>query len=138
MEIITTNLAVSDIKHNNKKDSNLRKNDKPQKLAPSKFAVKPKKYIFVFPMNELEKKFNSAFEIASAMTKVLPPDIMLHFYAYYKIGSDNSNLHMPSGSSELRNGFKLNALYQFKDVSKEEAQEKYIQLVEKYTNQKID
>ncbi|MEE9348712.1 MAG: acyl-CoA-binding protein [Flavobacteriaceae bacterium] len=89
-------------------------------------------------MTNLDKKFNKAYEIASAMTKVLPPDVMLHFYAYYKIGCNNSSLHMPSGNSELRNGFKLNALFQFNAVSADEAKEKYIALVEKYTNQKIN
>jgi len=88
-------------------------------------------------MTDLDKRFNKAFEIASAMTKILPADIMLHFYAYYKIASNNSSLHMPSGNSELRNGFKLNALFQFNHVSVDEAKEKYIELVEKYTNQKI-
>ena len=86
---------------------------------------------------DLDKKFNKAYEIASAMTKVLPPDVMLHFYAYYKIATNNGKLHMPSGNSELRNGFKLNALFQFNHVSVKEAKKKYIGLVEKYTNQKI-
>lgn len=88
-------------------------------------------------MAELDKKFNKAFEIASAMTKKLPPDIMLEFYAFYKIATNNGNLHSPSGNSELRNGFKLNALFQFNHITPTEAKEKYIALVEKHTNQKI-
>ena len=88
-------------------------------------------------MNDLDKKFDKAFEIASAMTKELPPDVMLHFYAYYKIATNNGKMHIPSGNSELRNGFKLNALFQFNDVSQNQAKEKYIELVEKYTHQKI-
>jgi acyl-CoA-binding protein len=88
-------------------------------------------------MNDLDKKFDKAYEIASAMTEELPPDVMLHFYAYYKIATNNGKMHIPSGNSELRNGFKLNALFQFNDVSAEEAKEKYIELVEKYNNQKI-
>lgn len=89
-------------------------------------------------MNDLDKKFDKAFEIASAMTKELPPDVMLHFYAYYKIATNNGKMHIPSGNSELRNGFKLNALFQFNDVSPSQAKEKYIELVEKYTKQKIN
>ncbi len=89
-------------------------------------------------MTDLDKRFNKAFEIASAMTKALPPDVMLHFYAFYKIATNNGKLYMPSGSSELRNGFKLNALFQFNHLSANEAKEKYIALVEKYTNQKIN
>jgi len=88
-------------------------------------------------MNELDKKFNKAFKIASEMTIKLPPDVMLHFYAYYKIATLNSFMHMPSGDDAIRNGFKLNALIQFKDLSKEEAKKRYIKLVEKYNNIKL-
>jgi len=88
-------------------------------------------------MNDLDNKFDKAFEIASAMTKELPPDVMLHFYAYYKIATNDGKMHTPSGNSELRNGFKLNALFQFNNVSVKEAKEKYIELVEKYNNKKI-
>ncbi|MCF6349680.1 MAG: acyl-CoA-binding protein [Flavobacteriaceae bacterium] len=87
-------------------------------------------------MEDLDKNFDKAFQIASMMTEELPADIMLRFYAFYKIAT-NDRLQMPSGNSELRNGFKLNALLQFKDVSPIEAKKEYIALVEKYTNQKI-
>ena len=88
-------------------------------------------------MKDLDKKFDKAFKIASSMTKELPPDVMLHFYAFYKIATSDGTMHIPSGNSELRNGFKLNALFQFSDVSPNQAKERYIALVEKYTNQKI-
>lgn len=88
-------------------------------------------------MKNLDIKFNKAFNIASKMTDELPPDVMLHFYAYYKIATNNGSLHIPSGNSELRNGFKLNALFQFNHVSVEEAKTKYIELVEKHNNIKI-
>jgi acyl-CoA-binding protein len=88
-------------------------------------------------VNDLDKKFEKAFKVASLMTKELPPDIMLHFYAYYKIATNNGRMHMPSGESELRNGFKLNALFQFNDVTPDQAKIEYIKLVEKYTNQKF-
>ncbi len=88
-------------------------------------------------MTDLDKKFDKAYKIASAMTKELPPDVMLHFYAFYKIATNNGRIHMPSGNSELRNGFKLNALFQFNEVTPKQAKERYIALVEKYTNQKI-
>ena len=89
-------------------------------------------------MTDLDKKFNKAFEIASAMTEPLPPDVMLRFYAFYKIATINNTMHMPSGNSVLRNGFKLNALFQFKHLSADQAKEKYIELVEKYNNIKIE
>lgn len=88
-------------------------------------------------MSDLDQKFQKAFKIASAMTDELPPDIMLRFYAYYKIATNNGSMHIPSGNNEIRNGFKLNALFQFNDVSPKEAKENYIAMVEKYTNKKI-
>ncbi len=88
-------------------------------------------------MSDLDKRFNKAFEIASEMKKPLPPDVMLHFYAFYKIATNEGHMHLPSGNSALRNGFKLNALFQFNHLSANEAKIKYIELVEKHTNQKI-
>ena len=88
-------------------------------------------------MNELDSKFEKAFKIASEMTEKLPPDIMLHFYAYFKIATNNTGMYMPSGDDAIRNGFKLNALFQFSNLSKEEAKKKYIKLVEKYNNIKL-
>ena len=88
-------------------------------------------------MSTLDNKFKKAFNIASEMTEKLPPDIMLHFYAYYKIATNNSGMYMPSGDDAIRNGFKLNALFQFKNITKDEAKKKYIALVEKYNNIKL-
>ena len=88
-------------------------------------------------MTDLDKRFDNAFKIASAMKDPLPADVMLHFYAFYKIATGNGLMHLPSGNSALRNGFKLNALFQFSHLSANEAKIKYIELVEKYTNQKI-
>ncbi len=88
-------------------------------------------------MDNLDKRFEKAFKIASDMTTELAPDVMLHFYAFYKIATNAGNMQIPSGNSELRNGFKLNALFQFSHVTPIEAKKKYIALVEKHTNQKI-
>jgi len=88
-------------------------------------------------MQELDEKFEKAFEIASAMTQKLPPDVMLKFYAYYKLATKGKTYSKPSGKSQLRNAFKLNALFQLHDLSENEAKEKYIELVEKITKQKI-
>jgi acyl-CoA-binding protein len=88
-------------------------------------------------MDDLDKKFEKAYKIASEMKQKLPPDVMLRFYAFYKIATLNTFMHMPSGDNATRNGFKLNALIQFKDISKEEAKKEYIKLVEKYNNVKL-
>ncbi len=89
-------------------------------------------------MTELDRKFEKAFEIASAMTEKLPPDVMLRFYSYYKHAIQKDSVVIPSGNDMVRNAFKLNAYFQLNNISPEEAKEKYIELVEKYTGQKID
>ena len=88
-------------------------------------------------MTDLDKKFKKAFEIASAMTKKLPPDVMLKFYAYYKHATNKSGLYLPSGDDEIKNAFKLNAYFQSADITSDEAKQKYIDLVEEFTNKKI-
>ncbi|MDH3322947.1 MAG: acyl-CoA-binding protein [Flavobacteriaceae bacterium] len=88
-------------------------------------------------MTDLDKRFNKAFKIASAMTKKLPPDIMLKFYAYYKHATSSDSRVIPSGNNIIRNAFKLNAYFQLNNISITEAKKKYIALVEKYTDQKI-
>ena len=89
-------------------------------------------------MTELDRKFKKAFEIASAMTEKLPPDVMLRFYSYYKHATTENSAVIPSGDNMIRNAFKLNAYFQLTDITPDEAKKKYIELVEKYTNQKID
>ena len=82
---------------------------------------------------ELHIAFKKAYEKASTTNIQLPPDIMLHLYAYYKHAKHAEEFYIPSsGDNELRNAFKLNALFQVKDLSKEEAMERYIETVNKY------
>jgi len=88
-------------------------------------------------MQTLDERFEIAFDIASAMTQKLPPDIMLKFYAYYKLATKGRTYSTPSGESQLRNAFKLNAMFQLNNISEDEAKEKYIELVENITQQKI-
>ncbi len=88
-------------------------------------------------MSDLDKKFRKAFEIASAMTKKLPPDIMLQFYSYYKHATSKDSVVIPSGKNIVRNAFKLNAYFQLNNITAEEAKQKYIELVEKHTDKKI-
>jgi len=88
-------------------------------------------------MDDLERRFHKAFEIASAMTEKLPPDVMLQFYSYYKHATNKDTVVRPSGSDNVRNAFKLNAYFQMANISEEEAKKEYIGLVEKYTGEKI-
>jgi len=88
-------------------------------------------------MEDLERRFVKAFEIASAMTQKLPPDIMLKFYSYYKHATTRDSMVHPSGDNVVRNAFKLNAYFQISNITPEEAKREYIALVEKYTGEKI-
>ena len=88
-------------------------------------------------MTDLDKNFNKAFEIASAMTKKLPPDVMLKFYAYYKHATSDNTMIPPSGNNIIRNAFKLNAYFQIGNITIAEAKQKYIDLVKEYADQKI-
>jgi len=88
-------------------------------------------------MNDLDKKFEKACSIAMSMTEPLPQDIMLFFYAYYKIATKNGTMRFPNGKSPVRDGFKTNALFQFSKLSSNEAKKAYIKLVEKHANHKI-
>jgi len=88
-------------------------------------------------MSDLDNKFKKAFEIASAMTKKLPPDVMLQFYSYYKHATSKDSVVIPSGKNIVRNAFKLNAYFQLNNITADEAKQKYIELVEKHTDKKI-
>ena len=78
-------------------------------------------------------RFLKAYDMASNTSQQFPPDLMLHFYAYYKKATEKNGFYIPpSENGDLRSAFKINALIQVKDLSKEEAQQKYIDLVEEH------
>ncbi|MCK8521855.1 acyl-CoA-binding protein [Aquimarina sp. D1M17] len=81
---------------------------------------------------ELNIAFKKAYQRACNTKMQFPPDIMLHFYAYYKQATHTDGFYTPSGNSQLRNAFKLNALFQVKDLTSEQAKLKYIELVNKH------
>ncbi|TYP73609.1 acyl-CoA-binding domain-containing protein [Aquimarina intermedia] len=81
---------------------------------------------------DLDIAFEKAFTKASNTKLKLPTDIMLHLYAHYKLATHTKGFYTPSGTSELRNAFKLNALFQVKHLSQKEAKLKYIALVDQY------
>ncbi|WP_340202887.1 acyl-CoA-binding protein [Ascidiimonas sp. W6] len=78
----------------------------------------------------LDIKFNEAVDKVNEYHSPLPADILLRLYAYYKIA--NKNFENPRSRKPLINAFKTNALFQAKDVTEDEAKQKYIDLVEKY------
>lgn len=79
------------------------------------------------------EKFLRAYKMASTTTEKFPPDIMLHFYAYYKRATEKNGFYLPpTNEGDLRGAFKINALVQVKDLTKQEAEERYIELVEEH------
>lgn len=79
--------------------------------------------------NKLHTEFIEAVNYVNDYTDPLPADILLKLYAYFKIA--NRNFRHPGSRTPLINAFKANALIQAKNVSIEEAMEKYISLVNK-------
>lgn len=81
---------------------------------------------------EIDRQFLEAYERASKTQQKFPPDIMLEFYAYYKQATEEEGIYKPSGEDDVRNAFKLNALLQVKGMSRQEAKQKYIELVNQH------
>ncbi|MFZ0488794.1 MAG: acyl-CoA-binding protein [Salegentibacter sp.] len=74
-----------------------------------------------------------AYQMASSTNQKFPPDVLLHFYAYYKRATEKNGFYIPpTNEGDLRSAFKINALVQVKDLTKQEAQIKYIELVEEH------
>ncbi|MAT90779.1 MAG: acyl-CoA-binding protein [Flavobacteriaceae bacterium] len=79
---------------------------------------------------ELDRAFHKAVQSINAHTEPFPADVLLKLYAYYKRATDNDDL--TSSSKPLIAAFKANALFQTKDLSKEEAKKLYIETVDHY------
>jgi len=84
--------------------------------------------------SDLDRDFEEAFKRASETPLRFPPDLMLHFYAYYKRATGDNTSHQLENLDEaqLVGAFKMNALFQVKHLSEEEAKKEYIALVNKY------
>ena len=78
---------------------------------------------------KLHIDFSDAVAYVNAYSKPLPADLLLKLYAYYKIANKNQN--HPGSTTPLINAFKANALIQAKNVSRTEAMQRYMDLVEK-------
>jgi acyl-CoA-binding protein len=77
-------------------------------------------------------KFLKAYEMASNTSLKFPPDIMLHFYAYYKRATQKNGFYSTPNIEDLQSGFKANALLQVENLSQLDARNKYIEMVEKH------
>ncbi|MGB0896472.1 MAG: acyl-CoA-binding protein [Flavobacteriaceae bacterium] len=79
----------------------------------------------------LHIRFLKAFDAANTMDDILIPiDLRLQFYAYYKQATINSSsFYSPNDPDQIRNAFKMNAILQVKDMTPDEAKQAYIDLV---------
>lgn len=84
------------------------------------------------PQEELERRFEEAYEKASNTDQKFPPDLLLQFYAYYKRATNHSFEKPMQSNQNLINAFKMNALFQVRDLSRTEAMQAYIDLVNKH------
>jgi diazepam-binding inhibitor (GABA receptor modulating acyl-CoA-binding protein) len=77
--------------------------------------------------SDLDSAFREAFNEISKLKEAVAPDIMLKFYAYNKQANFGSNFPYYD-ELDVRNGFKINAWMQLKDMSSDEAKKEYIEL----------
>ena len=75
----------------------------------------------------LHKDFQEAVAYINNYDRLIPADLLLKLYAYFKIAHQNYN--DPGSKTPLINAFKANALIQARDISPEEAMQAYIDLV---------
>lgn len=75
----------------------------------------------------LRKEFEAAVETINNYTDLIPADLLLKLYAYYKIA--NNNFSHPGSKTPLINAFKANALIQARRMEPEEAMQAYVDLV---------
>ena len=79
---------------------------------------------------ELDIEFKDAVDRVNDHTEPFPADFLLRLYAYFKKATNNYD--RPSSRKPIINAFKANALFQIKDISKNEAKQEYINLVTNY------
>ncbi len=81
---------------------------------------------------ELDQAFEAAFAKASSEEQSqVPMELQLHLYAYYKrVINEPFVSNRSFETNDLRSGFKMNALIQVQQISKREAKERYIQIIE--------
>lgn len=78
---------------------------------------------------KLHEDFSKAVDYVNAYSKPMPADLLLKLYAYYKIAKKNHS--DPGSTTPLINAFKANALIQAKNVSRNEAMRRYVDIVNK-------
>jgi diazepam-binding inhibitor (GABA receptor modulating acyl-CoA-binding protein) len=77
--------------------------------------------------SDLDSAFREAFNEISKLKEAVAPDIMLKLYAYNKQANFGSNFPYYN-ELDVRNGFKINAWMQLKNMSSNLAKKEYIKL----------
>ncbi|AWG26815.1 acyl-CoA-binding protein [Flavobacterium kingsejongi] len=78
---------------------------------------------------DLDTRFQEAYEKASNMTELLPQDVMLRIYAYYKQATYGRAGFSQGTNHDIRDAFKMNAWMQVSHLSSEEAKQLYIEII---------
>ena len=79
---------------------------------------------------ELDIEFRAAVDRVNDYTEPFPADFLLRLYAYYKKATNDYG--RPRSSKPIINAFKTNALFQIQNITKDEAKQEYINLVNNY------
>ncbi len=85
-------------------------------------------------MDDLQKRFEEAVEVASTMVQAdLPQDVQLRLYASYKQATSGQFDIRQSSNFHLRDAFKTNAWMQVSHLKPDQAKEMYIDLITSIT-----
>ena len=80
--------------------------------------------------SDLDIEFKKAVKSVNDHTEPFPADFLLRLYSYYKVATNNQAI--PSSRTPLINAFKTNAIFQNKNLSEDEAKQKYIDAAKHY------
>ncbi|WGK63831.1 acyl-CoA-binding protein [Croceiramulus getboli] len=81
---------------------------------------------------DLDQAFQDAVDKVSNSPLTFPPDVLLHFYAYYKQATQENMLSANLEENDLRSAFKYNAWRQVKHMTPDEAKRAYIDASERF------
>ena len=82
----------------------------------------------------LDIKFREAVDSINSHKDPFPADTLLKLYAYYKKSTNDYN--RPSSGKAIINAFKTNALFQVENITQDQAKQRYIDLANKYLQNK--
>jgi acyl-CoA-binding protein len=90
----------------------------------------------MYEMNSetLDTKFIEAVNRINSHEDPFPADTLLKLYAYYKKSTNDYN--RPSSGKAIINAFKTNALFQVENITQDQAKQRYIDLANKYLQNK--